>query len=39
MGDLSAHNRRYVAKKGDIDNWRTELRVAVEELVSIAGFK
>jgi hypothetical protein len=38
MGDLSAHSRRYIAKKTDIDNWRTELRVIIEELVHVAGF-
>lgn len=32
-GDLSAHNRRYLAKKNDIDSFRTELRQAVQEII------
>lgn len=32
-GDLSAHNRRYLAKKNDIDSFKTELRQAVQEII------
>ncbi len=37
LGDLSAHNRRFNARKDDIDRVRDGLRVAVEELLSLAG--
>lgn len=39
LGDLSAHNRRYVAKQSDIDNIRDELRITLEELVHIIDYK
>lgn len=39
LGDLSAHNRRYNARKSDIDKVTVGLRVASEELLNIAGFK
>lgn len=32
-GDLSAHNRRYLAKKNDIDSFKTELRQALQEII------
>lgn len=38
VGDLSAHSRRYVAKKLDITNIRQEIRIVIEELVHIADF-
>lgn len=38
LADLSAHNRRFIAKKSDIDGIKTELRITVEELVHIANF-
>ncbi|HKR64729.1 MAG TPA: hypothetical protein VJZ00_13435 [Thermoanaerobaculia bacterium] len=37
LGDLSAHNRRFNANRDDIDRVRDGLRVAVEELVHLAG--
>jgi hypothetical protein len=37
LGDLSAHNRRFNARKDDIDRIRDGLRVASEELLHIAG--
>ncbi len=37
LGDLSAHNRRFNARADDIDRIRDGLRVAVEELVHMAG--
>lgn len=33
--DLSAHNRRFNAKKNDIDQIKLELRIVIEELVKI----
>ena len=33
IGDLSAHNRRYIARKSDIDKIISDFRVVVEELV------
>lgn len=32
-GDLSAHNRRFLAKKGDIDIFKFELRQAIQEII------
>lgn len=37
LGDLSAHNRRFNARKDDIDRIRNGLRVAAEELLQLAG--
>jgi hypothetical protein len=39
LGDLSAHNRRYVAKQPDIDNIKDDLRITFEELVHIIDYK
>jgi len=39
LGDQSAHNRRYTARKPDLDGVKRELRVAIEELVHLIGFK
>lgn len=39
LGDLSAHNRRFNARKDDIDRVRDGLRVATEELAHLAGFR
>lgn len=39
LGDLSAHNRRFNARRPDIERIRDGLRVAVEELVHLAGFR
>ena len=39
LGDLSAHNRRFNARQDDIDRVRDGLRVAVEDLAHLAGFK
>jgi hypothetical protein len=38
FADLSAHNRRFNAKKPDIDQIKDDLRIVIEELVHIAGF-
>jgi hypothetical protein len=32
-GDLSAHNRRFLAKKTDIDDFKFELRQVLEEVI------
>jgi hypothetical protein len=37
LGDLSAHNRRYNARKSDIENVRDGLRVVTEEMLHLAG--
>jgi hypothetical protein len=37
LGDLSAHNRRYNARESDIAPLRDGIRLAVEEMLSIAG--
>lgn len=39
IGDLSAHNRRYLANKSDIDKIREGLRVTVEELIHLSKLK
>jgi hypothetical protein len=38
FADLSAHNRRFNAKKPDIDQIKDDVRIVIEELVHIAGF-
>lgn len=38
LGDLSAHNRRFCAKKADIDKVKDDLRIVVEELVHLISF-
>jgi len=39
IGDLSAHNRRYLANKSDIDKIREGLRITVEEFVHLSKLK
>jgi hypothetical protein len=39
LGDLSAHNRRFIAHRSDIDKITFDFRVVVQELVSISGMK
>ena len=39
IGDQSAHNRRYNAHRGDVENVSTDFRVACEELLYISGLK
>lgn len=39
VGDLSAHSRRYIAHRQDIDKIIDDLRVVVQELVYLAGLK
>ena len=39
LGDKSAHSRRYVAQRGDLDPLLPDIRVSVQELVYLAGLK
>jgi hypothetical protein len=39
IGDKSAHSRRYIALRTDIDEIKPYLRDVIQELVSIAGLK
>jgi len=39
IGDKSAHSRRYIALRHDIDDVRLDLRDAVQELLILAGLK
>lgn len=39
LGDRSAHNRRFVAGKQDLDRLQSGLRVVVEELVQLADLR
>lgn len=39
LGDLSAHNRRFNAKKSDIDTINGGLRVVLEELVHLVNYE
>ncbi len=39
VGDLSAHSRRHVAHRSDIDNIMSDLRTAVQELIYLANLK
>lgn len=37
-GDLSAHNRRYTAKKPDLDKIKGDLRIVIEELIHLIDY-
>jgi hypothetical protein len=39
LGDQSAHSRRYTARHHDLDSVRRQLRVTIEELVHLTGYK
>jgi len=39
IGNQSAHGRRYIARKSDIDNIKRELRLTIEELVLLSGLR
>ncbi|KRA77135.1 hypothetical protein ASD78_05915 [Lysobacter sp. Root667] len=39
VGDLSAHSRRYIAQRKDIDKLTQDLRVVVQEFVALAELK
>ena len=36
LGDQSAHNRRYLAKKADLDDIKRDFRVTIEELMHLS---
>lgn len=38
MGDMSAHNRRYIARKSDLDKLKDDLRIVLEELLHIIDY-
>lgn len=38
-GDLSAHNRRFLAKRSDMNDFKFELRQAVQEIIMIIDYK
>jgi len=37
IGNQSAHGRRYIARKTDLDNVKRDLRLTIEELVNLSG--
>ena len=39
VGDQSAHGRRFTARRQDIEQLRDGFRIAVEDLVLLAGLK
>lgn len=39
VGDMSAHSRRFIAQRQDIDKLLSDLRVTVQELVALAQLK
>jgi hypothetical protein len=39
VGDKSAHSRRFIAHKNDIESLRPDMRLVVQELISIADIK
>lgn len=39
LGDRSAHNRHFLAKKDDIDKVTHDLRVVAEELLNLSGIR
>jgi hypothetical protein len=39
LGDRSAHNRRYIATKQDVDRAIPGLRVLTDDLLHLAGLK
>jgi len=39
IGDKSAHSRRYVAQRGDLEPLLADIRLVVQELIYLAGLK
>jgi len=39
VGDMSAHSRRFIAQRQDIDRMMADLRVIVQELTTLAMLK
>lgn len=38
IGDLSSHNRRYLARKSDLDALKDDIRVVLEELIHLIDY-
>lgn len=38
-GDLSAHNRRFLAKKSDMNDFKFEMRQVIQEIIMIIDYK
>jgi hypothetical protein len=38
VGDLSAHNRRFIAKQPDVDKIKGDLRIVIQELVILIDY-
>ncbi|EMB47282.1 DUF4145 domain-containing protein [Treponema denticola] len=38
LGDLAAHNRRFFAKKPDLDKIKTDLRITIQELITLIDY-
>jgi hypothetical protein len=38
LGDMSAHSRRYTAKKSDVDKLKDDLRIVLEELIYLIDY-
>ena len=38
-GDLSAHNRRFLAKKKDIDDFKFELRQCAQKIILMIDYQ
>ncbi len=38
FGDLAAHNRRFFAKKPDLDKIKTDLRITIQELITLIDY-
>ena len=38
IGDLSAHNRRYISRKSDIDRVSDDFRIVIEELIHLIDY-
>lgn len=39
IGNQSAHGRRYIARKTDLDNVKRDLRLTIEELINLSGLR
>ncbi len=39
IGNQSAHGRRYIARKTDLDNVKRDLRLTIEELIILSGLR
>ncbi|MDB4161865.1 hypothetical protein N9772_05830 [Bacteroidia bacterium] len=39
LGDKSAHNRRYIARKNDLDNLKDDIRTVIEELIHLVDYE